>query len=171
MGCTGTLAVALIFVVGTVFWKRDVKWNGFPEALDALQPGMTMEEARSVFPGNSLFAAEAADDFGERTWVADPEAVAVRVLHVEADDPEDGPLSREVSVSDRYGARNRGVASRRWFREEDESGWSGGVDVYFDEAGRLVGVHEYMQEAGNWRAGWGIRNDSRVFPREDDTFE
>lgn len=163
LGCTGTLAVLVALVAIAVFspWKRDGKWNGFSEALDDLHPGMTMEEAGALFPANSMFAAEAADDFGEHTWVADPEAVAARVLHVEADELEDLSLSRDGCALERCGGRDRGFGRRRRAREECVPDWSGGVDMYFDEEGRLVGVHEYMSEIGKWRAGWGALHDSR----------
>ena len=167
------LAVLVALVAIAVFspWKRDRKWNGFSEALDDLHPGMTMEEAGALFPANSMFSAEAADDFGEHTWVADPEAVAARVLHVEADEPEDLPCSREECVSDRSGGWKRGGGNRRPSCEEFIPDWSGGVDMYFDEEGRLVGVQEYMSEPGKWRAGWGVLNHLPIMRNEEDDFE
>ena len=172
LGCTGTLALLLFFALLVVFSprQRDGKWNGFSAALDDLQPGMTMEEAGALFPANSMFAVEAANDFGERTWVTDPEAVAARVLHVEADEPEDWVCSREGGELGRSGGRKRGRGNRRRPDEEGVSDWNGGVDMYFDEDGRLVGVHEYMSEVGKWRAGWGTLHVVRPVPEESDEF-
>jgi len=93
---------------------------------------MTLEEVQNAFPADSLFETEGADGFGDHTWVADPGAEAVRVLHV-------GAGGEPKGAEDGDGPRP-----------------GGGVDVYFDGEGRLVGVQGNEPEGRHWRAPWGV---------------
>lgn len=144
LGCAGMLVLPLLFVAIALLFPghRNRRHDGFPEALEDLAPGMSLAEARTVFPGNSSFETEAADEFEENAWVTHQDAEAAMVLHVE---PEEARPSREGDVP--------------------EPG--GGVDVYFDENGQLVGVRERVSKAGNWRAVWGVLHN----PREEEAVD
>ena len=138
-GCFGCLAAPLLFVAFSVVvvllpgrhWE---KWSGFPEVLDGLRPGMTVEEAKAVFPAHCRFEEKERDWVPSHTWMADPGAVPARMLEVLPGDPKGFLLT--------WGALVTRI--------------SGGADVFFDNDGRLVGVHEIVWEDHfRWEAKWG----------------
>ena len=133
-GCLGCLGLIFLFAVLLGPANRYEKWSGFPEVLDGLHPGMTVEEARAVFPGHCTFEEKEEDCFSYHTWVVSPEAVPVRMLHVLPGTPKNPVLSWGQFLTR----------------------FSGGANAFFDADGRLVGVQELAWDGHYvWQAKWG----------------
>ena len=141
LGCLGALA-ALVVLGWLVLYLPAAhyeKWSGFPGSLDKLRPGMTVEEAKAVFPSHCTFEEEETRWFVWHTWVTGEDAVPAKVLRAKAAEPTTALLM--------YG--------------HFLAHFTDGADVYFDADGRLVGVHENAWEDGYWRAEWGVLNDGQ----------
>ena len=121
--------------------RRYEQWSGFPGSLDKLRPGMTVEEARAVFPAHCKVWEKDADGWLARTWVVSPDAVPVRVMGVmHGALPDPCPLSLVLGQ----------------FKS------TFGAEVYFDGDGKLVGVHANGFEGGEcctWKAPWGVLHE------------
>lgn len=155
-GCLGCLgALAGLVVLGWVgLWlpaNHYEKWSGFPGSLDKLRPGMTVEEAKAVFPAHCTFEEEETSEFGWHTWVTGQDAVPARKLTARAAEPESFLLM--------YGC---------FVAHFSDSAW-----LFFDADGGLVGVQELAWEDGTWKAEWGELFEERgkgepCVPCEDD---
>lgn len=114
--------------------------------LGRLQPEMTVEEARAVFPGRFQVEEQNWDGFFVGTWVVDPERLGVKRLVVDIKEPSS--------------------TAEMWVR--DLAGMYEFATVHFDAGGRLCGVHFSSYSNRRWRAKWGTKYEGRRCDCDDE---